>query len=421
MERSESPIAWGACGWGEGSDWHAALQAALAGLSASQAPPAPSAAAPDLVCLFASAAYGQDIQALLKEVQGATGAKLVTGCSGWGVIGGTRELEDRPALSLLALSLPGATFTPVRLSPSQVDRAPPPGTEPAADYWQRHTTVSSIAVNAWLLFVDPFSLDAEALVNGLAAAYPAVPLVGGLASGDPAARTSHLFLNAEAYHSGAVAIALGGGWTVETVVSQGCTPIGRPWTITGVDGPFVRMIARRPAYEVLVDTVKGLPEALRARVRGNLFAGLAMDERRTSLQRGDFLIRNLHGADPSTGALLLGGEAQLGQTIQFQLRDAEAADEDFHALLQGLPALLDGRRPAGALLCSCTGRGAGLFGTPDHDAGAVGQHLGPLPAAGFFCNGEIGPIGGRNFIHGYTASLALFVPVALRSGRELKA
>ncbi|MBI3971471.1 MAG: FIST C-terminal domain-containing protein [Chloroflexi bacterium] len=428
--------AWAAAGWGEGTTWEEALEVALSQLvtprwpgggSEVQEPRGPAAAssrerplAPDLLCVFASSVFVYDFAPLVECARDATRARHLLGCSGWGVIGGARELEGRPAVSLLALSLPSATFQPVRLTQEHVDAAPPAGDGAAATaaYWRRVTATAPDEVNAWLLFADPFRSSADSLVDGLGATYPDAPIIGGLASAGPGAQRTHVFFDGDVYGDGSVAVALGGAWTVEAIVSQGCAPIGRPWTITGVDGHLVQTIARQPAYELLVDTVKALPPALAARARDNLFVGLAMDERRATLNRGDFLVRNIHGVDQQTGALLVGAEPQIGQTVQFHLRDAGAAGEDLRQLLDTVPERLAGRSPAAALLCSCTGRGTGLFGAPDHDARLVNDRLGPLPLAGFFCNGEFGPVGGRNYVHGYTASLALFVPKQGENGER---
>jgi small ligand-binding sensory domain FIST len=332
-------------------------------------------------------------------------APLLVGCSGQAVIGGARELEDEAAVALLALSLPGAFVHAAWVTQSDVELARD------APVWHQRTGVGPDRARAWLLFADPFSTDPDALLDAVSRAYPRVPVVGGLASGDYRLQRTHLFLNDRVYERGAVAVALGGAYTVRTVVSQGCTPIGEPWTVTGADGQIIDTIAGRPAYKVLLETVSALPPDVRERARGNVFVGLAMDERRETLGRGDFLIRNLVGADPQRGAIVIGAEPRPGQTLQFQIRDRAAADEDLRALLDGAHSALAGGAPVAALLCVCNGRGAGLFGAPNHDAEAVTRRFGRLPLAGFFCNGEFGPVGPRSYVHGYTASLALIVPV----------
>ena len=203
-------------------------------------------------------------------------------------------------------------------------------------------------------------------------------------------------------------IGLGGAVRVTPVVSQGCEPIGEAWTITDAERNIVRAIGGRPAYEVLADTIQALGAPQRERVRRNLLVGLAMDEYRDEFGRGDFLIRNLMGVDQSSGAIAVAAEVKVGQTLQFQIRDARAADEELRAMLGAArdDGPLADAAPA-ALLFACNGRGAGLFGGPDHDARTVRDILGDVPLAGLFCNGEIGPVGPKTFIHGFTASLAL--------------
>jgi small ligand-binding sensory domain FIST len=356
-----------------------------------------------LALLFASAEYRPEFPDLVARARQLTGARLLVGCSGRGVIGAGKEIEGEPALALLAFSLPQAELTAVHLTQEDLERCRTP------QDWHRLTGVAPGGTSAWLLFAEPFTMDAETLVDGLSAGYPGTPLVGGLASGDPRVRGTHLFLNGEVYDHGAVALALGGPYTVRTIVSQGAAPIGETWAITGARGHIIETIAQRPAYQVLVDTLRALPAEMQQRVQRNLLVGLAMDERRSEFRRGDFLIRNLMGIDPERGALAVGALPRVGQTLQFQLRDPDAADEDLRELLGRAQKELGGRHPVGALLCSCNGRGVGLFGTPDHDARTLADLLGAIPVAGFFCNGEIGPVGERNFLHGFTASIALVI------------
>jgi small ligand-binding sensory domain FIST len=360
-----------------------------------------------LALLFASSEYRPEFPYLVARAADLTGAHTLVGCSGQGVIGAGREVEGEPALALLAFSLPEADLTAVHLTQEDLELCH------ASEDWHRLTGVAPGA-SAWLLFADPFTLDAEALVKGMSAAYPGTPLVGGLASGDPGLRGTHLFLNGEVYDRGVVALALGGPYTVRTIVSQGAAPIGKTWTITGAQGNIIETIAQRPAYQVLGDTLRGLSPEMRQRAQRNLLVGLAMDERRVEFRRGDFLIRNLLGIDPERGTLAVGALPRVGQTLQFQLRDPAAADEDLRELLEGVRTELGPRQPVGALLCSCNGRGVGLFETPDHDARTLADLLGPIPTAGFFCNGEIGPVGAQNFLHGFTASIALVTPEEAR-------
>ncbi len=383
---------------GQQPTWQDALAEAT-----SQMPIVPSGETIDLAFLFASSDYAEEFPELVASARRATRTRLLIGCSSQGVIGTGREVEGQPALALLTFSLPGAVLRPVRLAQSTLEQCRGP------EAWHGMTRVSPDDVTAWFLFADPFTLDAEGLLVAWWEAYPGTPMVGGMASGDLRLRRTHVFLNDDVYDRGGVAMALGGTYGVRTIVSQGCTPIGMPWTITGATGNVIETIAQRSAYEVLVETVQALPREVQQRARGNLFVGLAMDEYREELHRGDFLIRNFLGADAESGTLTVGAIPRPGQTLQFQLRDRVAADEDLRELLEVAKADLGGQEPIGALLCSCNGRGIGLFGTPDHDARAVADRLGTIPLAGFFCNGEVGPVGSRNFLHGYTASIALVV------------
>ncbi len=357
-----------------------------------------------LALLFASSEYRPEFPDLVARAAECTGAHVLVGCSGQGVIATGREIEGEPALALLAFSLPGAELTAVHLTQEDLERCH------TSQDWHRLTGVAPEGASAWLLFADPYTMDAEALLESLSTAYPGTPLVGGLASGDPRLRGTHLFLNGEVYERGAVALALGGPYTVRTIVSQGAAPIGETWAITGAQGNIIETIAQRPAYQVLVDTVRGLSPEMQRRAQRNLLVGLGMDERRGEFRRGDFLIRNLLGIDEERGTLAVGALPRVGQTLQFQLRDPDAADEDLRELLKRMRTELGPRQPVGALLCSCNGRGVGLFGTPDHDARTLANFLGPIPTAGFFCNGEIGPVGAQNFLHGFTASIALVIP-----------
>jgi small ligand-binding sensory domain FIST len=381
---------------------HPAWQGALAEAT-SRMPVLAGDEVADLAFLFASAEYADDYPELISRARDALPARVLVGCSSQGVIATAREVEGEPALALLAFSLPKAVLHPVRLTQRHQDRCTRP------EDWHQATGIRPRDVTAWVLFADPFTLDAEGLMASLSEAYPRTPIVGGLASGAFRLRRTHVWLNDDVYDGGAVALALGGAYEVRTIVSQGCTPIGEPWTITGAQGQVIETIAQRPAYQVLLETVQALPPAMQQRIRGNLFVGLAMDEYRDSLCRGDFLIRALQGADADTGTLSVGAVPRPGQTVQFQLRDRRAADQDLRELLESAKSDLGGREPVAALLCSCNGRGVGLFGLADHDARAVADHLGPIPLAGFFCNGEFGPVGSRNFLHGYTASIALML------------
>ncbi len=328
---------------------------------------------------------------------------LLVGCSSASLIAGDQELEGAQGLVLGLLHLPGVRLQALHLTQSQVEEANGPA------YWHLETGIGPDQTNGWLVLADPFHLDAEAWLRGWNEAYAPLPVLGGLASGDQAQQRTQVYLNGEVFEEGGVGLSVGGEVELLGVISQGCTPIGETWTITRAQQNFILEIGNRPAYQVLSETFNNLPAEEKQKAHGNLFVGLVVNEYLDEFRRGDFLIRNLLGADPKSGTLAVGAWPRTGQTMQFQRRDAEAATEDLETLLDRAKRELAGRTLYGGCLCCCNGRGRGMFGHADHDARLVQRHLGPLGLAGFFCNGEIGPVGDRNFLHGFTASLALFV------------
>ena len=328
---------------------------------------------------------------------------LLAGCSGASLIAGNKEIEEAPGLVLGLYHLPDAELRACHIEQDQVEQAESP------DFWPHATGVKPADCNGWLVFADPFHIDSETWLNQWNEAFPGVAIVGGLASGSLRQQTTQVYLNSEVHETGAVAIAFSGGVRIHSVISQGCTPIGETWTITKTEQNLIHRIANRPAYEVLADTFNHLDTADQQKSQGNLFVGLVINEYLDEFHRGDFLIRNLLAADPRSGILAVGALPRQGQTMQFQRRDAEAATEDMRTLLQHSQEKLDQATLYGACLCCCNGRGFRLFGQPNHDAQCVQNFFGTIGLSGFFCNGEIGPVGNRNFLHGYTASLALFV------------
>jgi small ligand-binding sensory domain FIST len=328
---------------------------------------------------------------------------LLVGCSAVSLIAGDREREDIQGVALGLYHLPGAQLQALHFRQAQVEEANGPA------YWHVETGVGSDQTSGWLVFADPFHLDSETWLNQWNGAYAGLPIMGGLASGDFQQQRTQVYLNGEVFEEGGVALAVGGEVQLTGVISQGCTPIGETWTITQAERNLIHTIGNRPAYEVLLETFNNLPAAEQAKTRGNLLVGMVVNEYLEDFQRGDFLIRNLLGADPKSGAIAVGAMPRTGQTIQFQRRDAEAATEDMGRLLDRARAQLAGRELLGACLCCCSGRGQRMFGSESHDSAMVHRRLGPPGLTGFFCSGEIGPVGERNFLHGFTASLALFV------------
>ena len=328
---------------------------------------------------------------------------LLVGCSSKSLIVGGHEFEEDAGLALALYALPGAELKAVRFTQEELEAAED------AEAWYTLTGIRPEQTNGWLVFADPFHLDGESWLKSWNEAYAGKPILGGLASGEFSEQFTQVYLNGEVFEEGGIAISVGGAVGLLGVISQGCTPIGETWTLTKVEQNFIHQIGNRPAYKVLEETFNTLTPDEQQKSRGNLFVGLATNEYLEEFHRGDFLVRNLLGADPQSGIVAIGALPRIGQTIQFHRRDAAGATEDLHLLLQRAKQQLAGGTIYGGCLCSCNGRGKNLFDSPNHDAQLVQKELGPLAVAGFFCNGEIGPVGEKNFMHGFTASLALFV------------
>ncbi len=328
---------------------------------------------------------------------------LLAGCSGASLIAGGEEMEQAPGLAVGLYHLPGAELRAFRFTQADVEEADDAG------YWHHQAGVGPEEANGWLVFIDPYTVDGERWLGQWSEAYDGLPTFGGLASGSVKDHGTQVYLDGMAYDDGAVAIAVSGDVTLAGAVSQGCVPIGEPWTVTKAEGNLIHEIGNRPAYEVLARTFNELPRAEQERAQGNLMLGLVTNEYQEEFRRGDFLIRNLLGGDPSTGVLAVGARPRMGQSVQFQCRNAAAATEDMILTLRRIRETVGTRPIYGGCLCSCAGRGTRLFGVPHHDAALTQRHFGPLGLTGFFGNGEIGPVGPRNYLHGYTASLALLV------------
>lgn len=349
--------------------------------------------------VFTTADYREHLPDFLELIQVHGHAPLVVGCSGTGLIGTNTEDERSAGFSLLLLHLPDTKLTPFAFTERDVEESSGPA------FWQMESGVEADDVDAWIVLGDPMRLDLDRWLHEWNVAYAGVPALGGLASGGTRGDETFVFSGGKVLEGGGTALGLRGGVRLHPLVSQGCTPVGEPHPVTGAEGNVITTLGMRPAYEVLQETFAALPDKVRERAQGNLFAGLATSEYIDDFKRGDFLIRNILGADPSSGAVAIGAVPRVGQTLQFQIRDRQTAGEDLRELTEAAQAR--GIRPFAMLLFACTGRGRGLFRTESHDARVLGTTFGPVPSAGFFCNGEIGPVGATNFVHGYTASTAL--------------
>lgn len=351
--------------------------------------------APSFIAAFASAHHADHFAKLPDCIAARFPGAVLLGCSAGGVIGGGRELEEEAAVSLTAAALPGVTVTPFHLDSDSS------GWPDALDALGADAAHAS----ALLVLAEPFTCDAPAMIDWLDARLPAVPKLGGVASGAAQPGESALFAGDTVHRTGAVGVALAGNIEVDTVVAQGCRPIGAPMFVTRAERNVLHELDGVPAMEALELLHGQLDARDRDLFRSSLLIGLVMDESREMYRRGDFLIRNLLGVDPNVGALAVGADVSDVRVVQFHLRDADTSAEDLDALLSLSRPPVDG-----ALVFSCVGRGQQLYGRPNHDSDVFARRVGTVPLGGFFCGGEIGPVGGRTFLHGYTSAFGLFRP-----------
>ncbi len=325
---------------------------------------------------------------------------LVGTCSG--VVGSDLEIEDQSAATLLLAKLPG-----VRISPFYMDQAQLKCMDEPAD-WYQFFDIFPNEHPIFLILPDPFLLDIHQFLKGINQAYPGETIAGGLLSAANHPQGNTLVLDKHYYDQGAVGLALTGNISANTIVSQGCRPVGSPYVVTRAEQNVIHELGGCPFIDVLQEVVSQAEPHDQMLLQHAILIGIAMDEAKNKQQRGDFLVRGLMRLDESTGAGTIGDTIATGQSVQFQVRDAEAAIEDLNALLAMHQEDRSGQKPEAALVFSCTGRGEHLFSCKSHDIGRIQAYLGPMPAAGFFCAGEIGRVGTQTFLHGFTNSMLLF-------------
>ncbi|MEA2387775.1 MAG: hypothetical protein QOG41_548 [Thermoleophilaceae bacterium] len=344
----------------------------------------------DLAVVFGGAPNLEHLDEGLRLVRERVRAGAVIGCGAQGVVGGGHELE-RGGVAVWAASLPGAEIEPFHVN--AVATGSGVGLTGVPDV---------LGADAMLLLADPYSFPVERLLAEVAGEDPELPVVGGLASAGSGPGHGTLILGGEVLTQGAVGVTLA-GVDVRPCVSQGARPIGPEMVVTAAEGTAILELASRPALDRLRQAIAELDPHERSLAARGLLLGVVIDENKPDYERGDFLIRGLLGIEEETGAVQVGEHVRVGQTVRLQVRDGASADEDLRDALDGLPVA-----PAGALLFTCNGRGSHMFGAPGHDARALDEAFGGAPVAGFFCAGEIGPVGRRNFVHGFTATMAVF-------------
>ena len=360
-----------------------------------------SGTTPDLGFLFFSHDHADGLQQAVERIRTETGVKTLLGCTAESIIGSGREVERATSMCLWMASLPGSQITPFKLRCDQTEDGFSFPLEPEDVF--RDAGENAVV----LLLGDPFSVPVDVFIRRLNEEYPGLPVVGGMASGASQPDENLLVRDDDVLRLGAVGVVISGGVSVHTVVSQGCRPVGKPMVVTACDRNALQKLGGRPAIACLQELFASLSAEDRQLFQSAPHIGIVMNERQDSFGPGDFLIRNVIGVDQENGALFVGDYLRRGQTVQFHVRDGQAASDDLAALLEvetkrGRPAAV------GALMFSCNGRGTRLFTDPDHDIAAVHRALGRIPIAGFFAQGELGPIGARNHLHGFTTCLALF-------------
>lgn len=374
-------------------------------------------AEPHLGLVFISSAFASEYTRLMPLLKERLSIPVLIGCCGSGIIGMNREgeaqeLEGEPALSLSLAHLPDVSVQAFYIPPNSL-----PDLDSPPDAWVELVGVSPQEQPQFIVLAEPFSSGISDLLQGLDFAYPGSSKVGGLASASTMSSQSGLFYNYKLYREGTVGVALSGNIVLDTIVAQGCRPIGQTYQVTKGEQNILLELAEqdgskmttdaatsRPPLEILRDLIQSLSEEDRQLAQHSLFVGIARDEFKQTLGHGDFLIRNLLGVDQRVGAIAIGGRVRTGQRIQFHLRDARTSKEDLELLLQSYQQEKSNTPDAvGALMFACLGRGEGLYGEPDFDSQLFRQYFNNIQLGGFFCNGEIGPVGGNTFLHGYTS------------------
>lgn len=345
----------------------------------------------DLAFMFASPHHAAALPIALAVAHSTLQPRAILGCVGIWIVGGAREVEDSPAVSVWAAHLPETAVVPFTLT---YERAPDGDVFVG---WPDEIPDGATA----LVVADPYTFPAGAWLDRLNDAHPGVLVIGGIASGGSSPGETRLIVGNEILAEGCAGVLIAGRTKVRAAVSQGCKPVGEPYAVTAAERNVLLELGGRAPLDRLKEIFATAGSGDRQAMQTGLHVGRVVDEYKTDFQRGDFLVRNVLGADDESGAIAVGDRVQIGETVQFHVRDAASADADLRAMVAAV------ERPAGAVLFTCNGRGTRLFGIPDHDASIVAEALG-TSIAGFFCAGELGPVGGRNYVHGFTASLALF-------------
>lgn len=352
---------------------------------------------PTVAVVFVTPSLCADPWGLRATIAADLEPEHMIGCTTEAVIGEQRELEGQPGLSVWCAVLPDVRPQTFHLSASESDDA--------VIGWPEEVLAAGDDADPIVMLADPFTFPVDLMLEEYnRSGRP--PIIGGLASGGGRPGEHVIFVDDGVHFDGAAGLILPGA-PVVPVVSQGCTPVGPDMVITAGGGPMIAELAGLAAVDKIHAVVGELVPEERRLVNQPLLAGLVIDENQPEYERGDFVVRGIHGRDRDTGAIYVGENVRVGQTLRLHVRDADSATTDLrHALRDARNDIRRGR-PAGALIFTCNGRGARFFDRPDHDASLVAEELG-APSAGMFCNGELGPVGGKSFLHAFSATMAVF-------------
>ncbi len=362
----------------------------------------------DLLCVFLTPEHQENIRPLSRYLRLALSPRVLLGCTCEGIIGGDREIEREPGISVLAGRLPGATLNAFHIGMEEWESLLDQNSQGKLKRILGFQSLGRDTTQAYLVFADPFTTPATELLQTLEDICPGIPVLGGMVSGAQQAGQNLMLLNGAILEDGAIGVRIGGQVRVDAVVSQGCRPVGETFLVTKAEGCRIATLSGNRAFESSDRLLRSLPPDDWKKVETGLYMGVVVNEYQSQFGRGDFLVSPVHGYDRNTGEVLVDTEVRAGQTVQYHLRDASTAEEELRALMQ--TAARDETAPAGGMLFSDSGRGVRLFDMPGHDVRRVLEAVPETPLAGFFAQGEFGPIGGRNFLHQKSLSVVLFRP-----------
>lgn len=378
-------------------DWHVVLDRVLATVLDERDDP------PDFLFLAASSAFSDDYDELVDQAYHQTGARRLIGGSARGFLAGTAALERGPGVALLACWMPDASFQPVRIHQGNLDMLA------SSTAFAATSGVDGDAATGWLMFANPYQIDVQQCLMRFRDIFPLSPVIGALMSTHRQDRRVWTFLDDQVYEDGIVMLGLGAPYGLRAVVSQGASPIGEPWTITGVDRNRITHISNRPAVDVMNDHLRMIEPRLGQLPSPPLLLGFPMNEYQDAFCQGEFVVRGILGIDEETGSILTGSIPRIGQTVQFQVRDPESAEVDVQQSTVDALAMLHGGTPIGALMATCVGRGTKMFTDAAIDCELVARVMGPVPTAGMFSSGEIGPVCHVPALNSFALALGLIV------------